>query len=409
MMSEKRFKDNLAIFSWALYDFANTFFAMNVISLYFALWVTVEKGGKDIFYSLAIALSMLFMILFFPILGIASDRMNKRMPFLIYSTLLCIIFTALMGMTESLLLGLILFSIANFSYQLATVFYNTLLIQISAPSEIGRISSYGVGLSYVGTICALILVRPFVLRAGYQAAFLPTAFYFFLFSLPCFLFVKEKKQEIKQVQFLETFKALKDTIKDFKRIQYLPYFLIASFLALNAINTVLIFMSVYAKKVIGFSDIEINNFFIISSIFAIFGSLASGFISDKIGSKRALSLVLIFWSLTLSIAILSFEKQIFWIVGPFGGMSLGSTWVVSRVLAIKIIPKGRLAEFFGIYGLTGRFASIFGPIIWGIIILSLEPMGLVRYRFAIASLLFFIILGYLFLKKIPDSINGLLR
>jgi UMF1 family MFS transporter len=403
-MSERRFREKLAIFSWALYDFANTFFAMNVISLYFALWVTVDKGGKDILYSLTISSSILLMILVLPTLGIASDRMNKRMPFLIHSTLLCIIFTAFLGIIENLILGLILFILANFFYQLAIVFYNALLVQISKTSEIGRISGYGVSLSYLGTICALILVRPFVLRSGHQAAFFPTALYFFLFSLPCFLFVREEKQESTKIEFLKIIKGIKGTIKDLKKIDHLFNFLVASFLSLNAINTVLIFMSVYAKKVIKFSDMEINNFFILSSIFAICGSVVSGFISDRIGPKRAMSLVLLFWSITLSIAVLSFKKQVFWITGLLGGLSLGSSWVVSRALAIKIIPKSRLAEFFGIYGVTGKFSSIFGPIIWGLIILLLEPLGLLRYRLAIISLLCFIILGYLFLRKIPDSI-----
>lgn len=404
-MSERKFRDNLAIFSWALYDFANTFFAMNVVSLYFALWVTVDKGGKDIFYSLAIASSMFFMILFLPPLGIISDRIGKRMPFLIYSTLLCIIFTGILGTISPLIIGLLIFSMANFFYQLASVFYNSLLTQISPPDEIGRVSGYGVSLSYLGTISALVLVRPFVLRSGNQAAFIPTALYFLLFSLPCFLFVRERPHQItSKIGPLKPIRGLKDTVGDLKRIPHLFNFLLASFLSLNAINTVLIFMGVYAKKVIGFLDVELNNFFILSSVFAIFGSVLSGFISDRIGPKRTMSLVLFFWALTLSIAILSFEKGVFWIVGPMGGISLGATWTVSRALAIRIIPKSRLAEFFGVYGITGKISSLLGPIIWGAIILFLEPIGLLRYRFAIGCLLAFIILGYLFLERIPDSI-----
>lgn len=404
-MSERKFRDNLAIFSWALYDFANTFFAMNVVSLYFALWVTVDKGGKDIFYSLAIASSMFFMILFLPPLGIISDRIGKRMPFLIYSTLLCIIFTGILGTISPLIIGLLIFSMANFFYQLASVFYNSLLTQISPPDEIGRVSGYGVSLSYLGTISALVLVRPFVLRSGNQAAFIPTALYFLLFSLPCFLFVRERPHQItSKIGPLKPIRGLKDTVGDLKRIPHLFNFLLASFLSLNAINTVLIFMGVYAKKVIGFLDVELNNFFILSSVFAIFGSVLSGFISDRIGPKRTMSLVLFFWALTLSIAILSFKKGVFWIVGPMGGISLGATWAVSRALAIRIIPKSRLAEFFGVYGITGKISSLLGPIIWGAIILFLEPIGLLRYRFAIGCLLAFIILGYLFLERIPDSI-----
>ena len=99
-------KNKLAVWAWALYDLANTIFFINVITLYFALWVTVDMGGKDIYYSIAMTCSMFLIALFQPVLGALSDRRAKRKPFLIGFTLMCVVFTGLLGLTKSLWAGL---------------------------------------------------------------------------------------------------------------------------------------------------------------------------------------------------------------------------------------------------------------------------------------------------------------
>ena len=175
-------KKKWIIFSWGMYDLANTIFTINIITLYFALWVVVDKGGRDIYYSIAIAVSMIFAAISEPIMGAISDRRQKRMPFLIYFTLLSILFTFLMGFTNSLFWGLTFFAIANFGYQVGIVFYNSLLPEIADKNEIGKVSGFGISLGYVGTIIGLLLVKPFVDAGGRQGAFIPTAIFFLLFS-----------------------------------------------------------------------------------------------------------------------------------------------------------------------------------------------------------------------------------
>ncbi|RKY40810.1 MAG: hypothetical protein DRP85_07860 [Candidatus Makaraimicrobium thalassicum] len=98
----------LTVFSWALYDFANTIFAMNIISLYFALWVTVDMGGEDILYSCAISGSMFLAALAAPVMGAISDRLG-RIPFLVFFTAACCVATALIGLTDRLFSGLLFF------------------------------------------------------------------------------------------------------------------------------------------------------------------------------------------------------------------------------------------------------------------------------------------------------------
>ncbi|MDP8216631.1 MAG: MFS transporter [Candidatus Kaelpia imicola] len=376
----------LTIFSWSMYDFANTIFAMNVTSLYFALWVTVDMKGEDILYSWALSGSMLLAALSAPLMGAISDRVGRRIPFLIIFTLICCIFTALIGLTNRLFFGLLLFAIANFCYQIAAIFYNALLPQMSGKGQIGRVSGYGTSLGYCGTIAGLLLVRPFVLKYGSQAAFIPTAILFLLFSLPCFLFVKDclverrdkpclfllrglsAKQKGRgkfEPQIRGAFRKIKETFVNIKRYPDLFNFLIAAIFAFNAINTIIVFMSVYTKKVMGFTDPEIITFYIVSTIFAIIGSFIAGFITDSLGSKRTLSIVLGLWCISILLTVIAFNKIVFWAVGPLVGICLGATWTSARALVVDLSPPQMVGEVFGFYGLTGKSASIIGPFIWG--------------------------------------------
>ena len=358
----------LTIFSWSMYDFANTIFAMNVISLYFALWVTVDMKGEDILYSWALSGSMLTVALLSPVMGAISDKLGRRMPFLIFFTVICVIFTGFIGLANKLFLGLLFFAIANFCYQTAAIFYNALLPQVSGQDQMGRVSGYGTSLGYCGTITGLLLVRPFVFKYGRQAAFIPTAILFLLFSLPCFLFVKERSiQGIgkTKLKIRESFRKVKETFLNIKDCPDLLNFLIATFIALNAINTIIVFMSVYTKKVMGFTDPEIITFYIIATIFAIIGSFIAGFITDRIGSKRTLSIVLGLWCISILLAVISFSKPMFWIVGPLVGICLGATWTSARVLVVDLSPRQMVGETFVFYGLVGKTASIIGPLVWG--------------------------------------------
>jgi len=392
-----------------MYDFANTIFAMNVVSLYFALWVTVDMKGEDILYSWALSGSMLLAAVSSPIMGAISDRLGRRIPFLMFFTLICCAFTALIGLINKLVLGLLFFAVANFCYQTAVIFYNALLPQISPKGQIGRVSGYGVSLGYCGTIAGLLLVRPFVLRYGRQAAFIPTAILFLLFSLPCFLFVKDSLIETKDqfgLQIGRAFKKIKETFLNIKQYSGLFNFLIAAFITLNAINTLIVFMSVYTKKVIGFTDSEIITFYIVSTVFAILSSFVTGFITDRFGSKRVLSIVLGLWCISILLVVISFSKTAFWILGPLVGMCLGATWTSARALVVDLSPPQMVGEIFGFYGLVGKSASVIGPLIWGVCVWGFGFLGILKYRLAILSLLPFLILGFIILQKVPNSVQG---
>lgn len=386
--------DKVAIASWSLYDFANTIFSMNVISLYFALWVTVDKGGQDILYSAALSGSMLAVAVSVPVFGAISDKTGNRRGPLIFLTLLSVTCTGLIGFTDDLYTGLILFILANYGFQSALVFYNGMLPHVARGSKVGLVSGYGVALGYMGSIAGMLMVRPFVNAGGRSAAFLPTAAMFLIFALPCFFFVRDPEIISRgRVRVLEAFRTLKQTLKHIGQYRLLFKFILIHFIVLDVVNTIIAFMAVYANKVIGFNDSQITAFLITSTVFAMIGSYAIGILVEKKGTVWSYWLVLGLWIAALSIAVLSVIPAMFWVVGPLAGVGMGGVWVVSRALLIELSPKEKVGEFFGLYGLAGKLASIFGPLLWGTIVLMLESSQTLKYRAAVFALLLIAIAG----------------
>lgn len=379
----------LAIFSWSLYDFANTIFSMNVISLYFALWVTVDHGGQDILYSTALSLSMLAVALSVPVFGAISDTTGKRRVPLIGLTLLCVLCTGLIGTTDHLWTGLALFMVANYGYQSALVFYNGMLPSISRNSHVGLVSGYGVAFGYLGSIVGMLMVKGYVESDGRSAAFLPTAGLLLFFSLPCFLFVKDPEtgRATPPVRFKEAFNTLKQTFLRARQYQSLFRFILIHFLVLDAVNTIIAFMSVYASKVIGFSGGQITNFLISSTAGAMIGSWIIGILVKHKGVIWSYWMVLGLWIVALALAAISQSAILFWFVGPIAGVGMGGVWVVSRAFIVEISPPEKVGEFFGLYGLAGKAASILGPMLWGGVVWALDTTETLKYRVAVTVLL----------------------
>jgi MFS transporter, UMF1 family len=394
---EKPSPNKRVIASWALYDFANTIFSMNVISLYFALWVTVDHGGQDILYSLALSGSMLAVALSVPVYGAISDQTGRRRIPLTILTLISVLATAAIGQTDHLLSGIFFFVIANYCYQSALVFYNGMLPSVARGSHIGLVSGYGVSLGYLGSIAGLLLVKPFVEAGGRSAAFLPTAAMFLIFAIPCFLFVKDPEAKThKKVKISQAFHTLRQTLKNASEYKLLLKFILIHFLILDVVNTVIAFMAIYANRVMQFSNAQITTFLITSTSAAMIGSYLIGWSVKHKGTAWSYALVLWLWVAALTIAILSQNQFVFWLVGPLAGMGMGGVWVVSRAYIVELSPPEKLGEFFGLYGLAGKAASILGPLLWGTVVWIFQDTQTFKYRAALTSLLL-ITIGTLFL------------
>ena len=402
-MSQK--PDHRAIASWACYDFANTIFSMNVISLYFALWVTVDHGGQDILYSGALSISMIAVAVSVPIFGVISDQTGRRRFPLAFLTIMSVFATVIIGQTNQLWIGLLLFIIANYCYQSALVFYNGMLPNVARRSSVGIVSGYGVSLGYLGSIIGLLVVEPFVTNGGRSAAFLPTGILFLIFAIPCFLFVKDTNQNIFSVNIRLAFSTLKKTITNTSDNQILFKFFVVHFLVLDVVNTIIAFMAVYANKVIGFDDKQITSYLIFSTVFAMVGSLLIGWLVKHKGTIFSYSTVLYLWITSLFLTMVSSEETLFWIAGSLAGLGIGGVWVVSRTIVIELSPPEKIGEFFGLYSLMGKMASIIGPLLWGGTVWTFQDTQTLKYRAAVGILFLITVVAIFLFNKLKKSFD----
>lgn len=412
-LNKQNLKSISQIFSWALYDLANQFFALNIISLYFVRWLTFQRNKPEIFYSVSFSISNLSVAISGLILGAISDTTGRYKPFLVWLTLISVIFTMVLGVSDNIFLALLFFILANFGCQTAIVFYNSLMVNITPQNRIGLVSGLGKMFGYSGAILSLYLIKPIVLKSGYQATFLPTGIYFLIFSLPCLIFIRDKDPQkgthllhfLKKEKIISVFKAVKETARNVREFPGLLDFFKAAFFGLCAVNTIILFMSVYASRVFRLNESQIIDLIAFSTFFAIAGSIFSGFISDRIGYKLCMCLVFFLWGICFLLGAFVRNYYFYWLVGALVGIALGSTWVVSRALAIRLIPKEKIGELFGLFNLIGYLSSIAGALFWGIILLFLSRLGELGYRIALLSLTLFIGLGVFFTIRIPEIRN----
>lgn len=393
------------VISWSLYDLANQFFALNVVSLYFPRWLTIEKNTPEIFYSLSFGLSMLFVAACAPLLGSVSDRKSKHKLFLIVLTVISVLFTAFLGATNSVFMALVFFAIANFGCQEAIVFYNALIVSIAPRGKIGLVSGLGRMFGYTGAILALLITKPVVMKAGYQPVFLVTAVLFLVFALPCMLFVKEKRREkIPPTSDLggSDCRPVLEQMKSICRVEGFKYFLMASFCMICAVSAVMLFMGVYAGKVFALAENKIIDLVAFSTVFAIIGSLVSGYVSDIMGHRRSLFGVFFLWAICL-VGAGVVKAPFHWVVGALIGLSLGATWVILRAMVVRLIPSQNIGKAFALFNLVGYTAGIVGPMFWGLNLLYLSRLGETGYRLGLLSLIIFIAVGVIFLARMKPG------
>lgn len=403
-----------ATFSWALYDFANTIFSMNVVSMYFPLLIVLDYGLEDIWVSLANSSSMLLVAASMPTLGALADgRGNRKRSLFLFTALSCAA-TGALGFASgapSAAPLILLFVASNYFYQGGLVFYNSLLPAVASPGREGRVSGFGVSLGYLGSIAGLLLVQPFnegkllgwnvpfIKGAGRGATFLPTAALFFLFALPLFFRVGEPPAAPSREK-----KGLIPLLAEARRIPGLLRFLTAKFLYEDAVQTVIVFMAVYAKKVVGFSDAALIPFFILSTTCAASGSLLWGSLTDRLSPKRVLVLVLLGWLLGLFLVILPLGQRPFWALGGALGALLGGVWTAARPLMLSLTPEDRYGELFGLYALSGKLAAVVGPLLWGLTLLLFKDAGdPLRYRAAVGGLMVMLALALAILRRVPEA------
>ena len=443
--------------SWALYDFSNTIFSMNVATLYFSVWLVSDLGSTDLVYAMANAAASILMVVAIPVLGAISDARRRRKPWVVGFTIASCLGCAAIGIlgqttlplvggginhptavpagwhasTVSLLPVLIAFALANFAYQAAQPFYNAMMPELVPVEEQGRLSGFGVAVGYVGSIVGVMLVlpfftgglpvigkfsdgvngalhalMPFTSNGGRVATFVPTGVLFLIFSLPLFLICRDHNPAPAgtPVNWRKAFKDVSETITAARRHPGALRFILTSLVYQDAIGTIVTFMTLYAVRAVGFQKGTEVTLFMVLTIPAIFGSYVYGLLVDRIGAKKSLTITLWIWVGLLVAMMLVTTQSAFWLVGLAIGLNFGGVNAIERPLLLSLIPDVEAGRYFSLMLLSARVAAIIGPLLWGLTTAMLEgPFGTsIAYRAAVFVVALMFVLAILVLRGVPD-------
>jgi MFS transporter, UMF1 family len=403
-------KKSTQIISWSLYDFANqpytTLIITFIYSAFFLEYIAPNVDDGTFLWTSAIAISAIFVALISPILGAFADNSGYRKFFLIFFTIVCSIFTALLYFPEKgqVYFALILVVISNIAFEMGTVFCNSYLKDLSTNKNVGKVSGFAWGLGFIGGLLALLLV--FICLAEYpddkpEVIKLMNIFvglWFLIFSMPAFIFLKEKKRKkITKSNILLSFQSLSHTFKEISQYKKILNFLVARLFYNDGLVTIFVVGGIYAKGTLGFSIDEVVILGVVLNVFAAIGSFLFGFLEDNIGVKKVINISLIFLIIATLLAFVApmtdFPKAIFWIAGILIGTMVGPTQSCSRSYMSQLIPDDKKNEFFGFFAFTGKATSFLGPLLFGLI------TKFHSQQYALLSVIVFFIIGLIIFNR----------
>jgi UMF1 family MFS transporter len=415
--------DRRALFSWCLYDWANSAFPTVIITFVFATYYTSSVAPDKVIgtahWGYAMSLSALAVAIAAPIFGAMADKGQGRKPWLGFFTTLCIFLSALLWLVEPdpsfALLALVIVGLANFAFETGMVFYNAMLPGLAPPGHVGRLSGWGWGLGYFGGLICLALtlvglVQPQTPWFGLnkdmaehvRAAAVLVALWYGLFSLPLFFFTPDKGTGGQPfLQSLRSgFKELKATLVQVRDYGDIVRFLIARMIYTDGMNTLFAFGGIYAAGTFGMALDEIIIFAIGMNVTAGLGAAVFGWVDDAIGPKKTILIALV--GLTaLSAALLVVEgKTLFWVFGLPLGLFVGPAQAASRSMMARMAPPHLTTEMFGLFAFSGKATAFVGPALLGAVTLAFDSQ-----RMGMATILVFFALGMILLLRVPESVR----
>ncbi len=391
------------ILSWALYDWANSAFALSVLAVIFPLalgsyWNTDHVGATSTFNLGWVTFSSsLIVFLLAPILGVIADKGGYKKRFLFIFSMIGALATIALGFIsqDDWFLALGFYLIASVGFYSSTIFYDSLLMNVTKPKYFNFVSNFGYSLGYLGGAILLslhlwMLKSPHTFgfistKEVFSYAFISVGIWWMVFLLPAIFYISEphtlKGSENNPIR--DAFKKLRSTIKKIRNYRNIAVFLIAYWLYIGGVSTV-IFMAVNYGQRLGFKDSDLVFALLISNFIGFPATFLYGFFTHYLGAKKGLYLALIAYIGVCLWAIQMTEMREFYILSFIIGLFQGASQGLSRSIYATLIPTDHSSEFFGFYSMVTKFANVIGPALVAIaatisndpkwVLLSLIPM-----------------------------------
>jgi MFS transporter, UMF1 family len=395
------------IVSWCLFDFANSSYSAVIAAVIFQVYyinviVGNTTGQGDLWWGRAISLSMLVVSLTSPFLGGIADYAGRRKQLLAVYTFTCIIAVTGFSLIHpgGAVFGFFLIALANIGMEGGLVFYNSFLPQIAPKEYQGRVSGWGFGVGYAGSILSLLIALPLARTGRLYLIWPMVALFFAAFSLPAFLFLpRDAPVAVSPFQAgSRGFQSAVATLKEILQQREARKFLLAYLIYEDGVNTVIIFSSSLAATTFGFNQGELIGLYLAVQVTALVGAFSLSRPTDTWGPKTVVVLSLLLWTVVAVAAFFVQTKPQFWMIACTAGLGLGSVQAGTRAFFTQFVPGGREAEYFGVYALVGKSSAVAGPLVFGMISATFKSQ-----RPAILSIAAFFVIGLVVLSSVKGG------
>jgi len=399
-----------------MYDFANSAFTTLIVtfifSAYYAQRIAPDPIDGAIWWTRAVQASAIIVALIMPVLGAMADFGGRKKRFLLVATLACVALTAaLFWMTPGdAWLAALVFIGANVAYEITQAFYNAFLPEIAEPDAVGRVSGFGWGLGYFGgLLClavALGMVSGWLPEAGdlgVRSTNLLVAAWFLIFSIPTFLFLKERepRRSARLGEYVRRgFGRVRETLGHLRQYRQAIRLLVARLIYNDGLVTVFAMAAIYAGAEFGMETADVLVLGIAVNLAAGASAILFGFVNDRIGGKRTIAITLVALMGVTVLAFVAHDRTWFWVAAILLGLMVGPNQAASRALLASFVPRHKQGELFGFYAFSGKLASVLGPLSYGLVLGATES-----HRWAIGSIIIFFIVGWILLMRV-DEVEG---
>ena len=368
------------VWAWAMYDFANSGYTTVVITAVFSAYFVAAVAGNapwaTFAWTLALSVSYALVMLTAPLIGAWADVHASKKMLLWLTTLGCVGFTALLyfAVPGALLLAIAALVLSNTFFGTGENLIAAFLPELARPRSLGRVSGWGWSLGYVGGLVSLGASLAYINWAqahGQGAAeFVPvtmliTAAIFALASLPTLLMLRERAVPQTGRTARGAWEQVRHTLGHLERLPDLKRFLICTVLYQAGIQAVITLAAIYASQVFHFDTRQTIQLVLLVNITAALGAFVFGHVQDRIGHVRAIALTLVGWIAMVLLAWAAPDERMFWIAANLAGLCMGASQSAGRAMVGLLAPPAQQAEFFGLWGLAVKLASIMGPLTYG--------------------------------------------
>jgi UMF1 family MFS transporter len=345
-----------------------------VFNAYFVAAVAGKAPWATFAWTAALSVSYLAVLLSAPVIGAWADAHAAKKRLLLFATIGCVFFTALLYLAGpgTVALAVVLIILSNFFFATGENLIAAFLTELADSQAMGRVSGWGWAFGYLGGIVSLgisLFYINWVQKSGATAnEFVPvvmliTAIVFAVCATPTFLFLKERAlpQKLREGAWHQVLQ----TLRQANQFRDLRRFLICILFYQAGIMAVIALAAIYAQEAMKFTSTQTIVLVLVVNITAAIGAFGFGYLQDAIGHIKAMTLVLIGWIVMIALAYLAEGVTLFWIAANLAGLCMGAAQAAGRAIVGYLSPPARTAEFFGLWGLAVKAASIFGPLTYG--------------------------------------------